>query len=583
MRDLVRTARVAGRLMSLALVVVTLSALTPVATPAGAQQENDPEIVEALALINTWRGWLGIAPLTIDPALQKAAEAHVEYYRLNFGDPALAGMGLHYETPGKPGFTGASFQDRVEVAGYPGWANENAGVSGSMVWSTRWFIGTVGHRLTLIDPRYTDVGLAAIDVGKIKFEIIDLGAKKWTEQASPEWTAWPPHGATGVGTSFDGEAPNPFPNASFPVGYPITLKYFGAGDLTLTRASISTGGVAVPSFSSIGSGWLTRKTIQLAANRPLEPGKRYDVHIEGTANGQQFTRDWSFTTTTGSDELDLPGSSRFVPDPPPVPTDRLPAGVKAADALVHRLWWETDGAVASGAAARSWLWGPDTWVAVNEPYVESSNGDRQSYYFDKARMEVNDPTAEREGFITAGLLVRDMIYGRAQVGVATFEDRAPADVPLAGDEKPYNPDAPTYASLQGIASIEQDRSVAPRPGAAIREVLAADGSIATNDGLGALAAYGSYEPTLGHNIAAVFDTYLANLPNDWMMSVGLPLTEPYWLRTNLRGVPAWVLVQAFERRVLTYTPDNQPGWRVEMGNVGRAYYTWRYGVLPPWR
>ena len=40
--------------------------------------------------------------------------------------------------------------------------------------------------------------------------------------------------------------------------------------------------------------------------------------------------------------------------------------------------------------------------------------------------------------------------------------------------------------------------------------------------------------------------------------------------------PTDVLVQAFERRVLTYTPDNAPEWRVEMGNVGQHYYQWRY-------
>ena len=205
MRDRSRAGNGASRLISVALIAALLATLLAVALPASAQQENDPEISEALALINTWRAWLGVAPLTIDPALQKAAEAHVEYYRLNFGDPSLAGMGLHYETAGKPGFTGESFQDRVEVAGYPGWANENAGLSGSMVWSTKWFVGTVGHRLTLLDPRYTDIGIAAINDGKIKFEIIDLGAKKWTEQATPEWTAWPPHGATGVDLSFEGE------------------------------------------------------------------------------------------------------------------------------------------------------------------------------------------------------------------------------------------------------------------------------------------------------------------------------------------------------------------------------------------
>jgi hypothetical protein len=36
------------------------------------------------------------------------------------------------------------------------------------------------------------------------------------------------------------------------------------------------------------------------------------------------------------------------------------------------------------------------------------------------------------------------------------------------------------------------------------------------------------------------------------------------------------LFQAFERRMLTYTPSNSPAFRVEMGNVGRHYYQWRY-------
>jgi hypothetical protein len=74
---------------------------------------------------------------------------------------------------------------------------------------------------------------------------------------------------------------------------------------------------------------------------------------------------------------------------------------------------------------------------------------------------------------------------------------------------------------------------------------------------------------------------LQALPTDWHMSVGLPLAEPYWVRSNLAGEATWVLVQAFERRILTYTPINRPEWRVEMGNVGRHYYTWRYGEVPP--
>ena len=44
-----------------------------------------------------------------------------------------------------------------------------------------------------------------------------------------------------------------------------------------------------------------------------------------------------------------------------------------------------------------------------------------------------------------------------------------------------------------------------------------------------------------------------------------------------RGVERDVLVQIYERRVLTYTPANPPEWQVEMGNVGRHYYLWRHG------
>jgi hypothetical protein len=46
------------------------------------------------------------------------------------------------------------------------------------------------------------------------------------------------------------------------------------------------------------------------------------------------------------------------------------------------------------------------------------------------------------------------------------------------------------------------------------------------------------------------------------------------------GQPRDVLVQCFERRCLTYTPDNDPTWQVEAGNVGQHYYIWRYGAMP---
>ena len=58
--------------------------------------------------------------------------------------------------------------------------------------------------------------------------------------------------------------------------------------------------------------------------------------------------------------------------------------------------------------------------------------------------------------------------------------------------------------------------------------------------------------------------------------LGLPVTEPYWIRAIVSGVERDVLLQLFERRVLTYTPSNPTGSKVEMGNVGQHYFRWRH-------
>jgi hypothetical protein len=64
---------------------------------------------------------------------------------------------------------------------------------------------------------------------------------------------------------------------------------------------------------------------------------------------------------------------------------------------------------------------------------------------------------------------------------------------------------------------------------------------------------------------------------DWLFAFGYPIGEAHWIVANVGGVPTDVLVQPFERRVLTYVPGNPPGFQVEMGNVGQHYYRWRYG------
>jgi hypothetical protein len=260
------------------------------------------------------------------------------------------------------------------------------------------------------------------------------------------------------------------------------------------------------------------------------------------------------------------------------------------------VWQRTDlplQADAPGLQSRSWLWGPVPLTGgIQEAYAEGSNGVRLVQYFDKSRMEINDPAV---GNVTNGLLVMEMIEGRLQVGDTAYEPYAPADQPVAGDPAAVNPNAPTYRSFRSVAFPVNAARAPDRTGQVVTDVLQKDGSVVQN---AALAAYNVslayYDEQLGHNIPQVFTDYFAQqgiiyvdgaYTNgqiiDWLFVMGLPVSEPYWATVRVGGTEKDVLVQAFQRRVITYTPANDPEWRVEMGNVGQHYLNWRYASSQP--
>jgi uncharacterized repeat protein (TIGR01451 family) len=262
-----------------------------------------------------------------------------------------------------------------------------------------------------------------------------------------------------------------------------------------------------------------------------------------------------------------------------------------ADVAFQQVWQRSDLPVASQRVIRTWIWGPDALAIHNETYNQSATGTRLVQYFDKARMEINDLSGDRSSpwFVTNGLLVKELISGQMQIGDNEFTRRRPATIVLAGDADDAT--APTYASLRGLLG----ESFADRTGSDVLEALDRSGQIGRYTGPRlAAASLVRYLPETGHNIPAIFWQFLneqgeiyergryADGPLvNWLSAVGYPLTEPYWMRVQVGGVSRDVLVQAFERRVLTYTPDNPSGWQVEMGNVGRHYYAWRYGQSLP--
>src|SRR3954470_9986667 len=75
-----------------------------------------------------------------------------------------------------------------------------------------------------------------------------------------------------------------------------------------------------------------------------------------------------------------------------------------ADPAFQQVWERSDKPVAEGRAGRSWTWGPTAAESRMEPYQGAPGGQRLVQYFDKARMEINNPNGNRTDpfFVTNG-------------------------------------------------------------------------------------------------------------------------------------------------------------------------------------
>jgi uncharacterized protein YkwD len=597
----------AWRLFRVALHLILAAAVLATAytwiTPMMNAQANDPDFEEALERINTYRSWIGIEPIRMHPSLMEAAQSHADYYALNNGQMP----GLHNQTPGAPGYSGATMSERAENFGYDGSINENVGLSGSILSTVDWSIATINHRLTLIDPRYTDIGFGTVNTENGGMETIKLGTESWSSTAEPAWQAWPVDGTTNVGLSYLGSAPSPFSNVPYPVGYPVTLKYHGDGPVEFHSATLTANGAEVPILSAMGDGWLTRNTMMILATDPLDPHTTYQVTIEASANGEHVTHSWSFTTGESNNVRPERNGVEPTPDPEPEPEPEpsppdengdngdangdneaeieIPERLQSANPAFQSTWAQADGRVHNLLSNRTWLWGPDTFLTRAESYAESPGGEREIAYFDKSRMEINNPDADSSSqwYVTNGLLVREMIEGVIQVGDQEFIQHEPAQIAIAGDNLANNPDAPTYGSLRPHSAVMNDGNRQPdRTGEAVMTRLIHNGTVHHGPEVPEGVHYGHYDDVTGFNVADVFWGWISGAEHyDWHYAVGHPITDPHWVYTLVNGDGKWVLVQAFERRLLTFTPENDPEWQLEMGNVGRHYYAWRYGEAPP--
>jgi hypothetical protein len=276
----------------------------------------------------------------------------------------------------------------------------------------------------------------------------------------------------------------------------------------------------------------------------------------------------------------------------------------AQNTAFRSVWERADYPVAAEKVKRSWLWGPQAVITTTEPLAESPGGKREVQYYDKSRMEINDPAADpnSQWYVTNGLLVVEMVSGRVQVGANKFEQRDPPYLIVAGEHGPrMSPVAltPTYESLRRVATLAPGQNQAQaRMDQEVTATFSADGTVGTQTprmtpGI-TLPRIAYFEPATGHNIPDVFWDFMNQQGTiyengkfvegqvfNWVYAMGYPITEPYWIDTYIGDQQVTVMMQAFQRRLLTYNPNNEQQWRVEMGNVGAHYYQWRYGKPAP--
>ena len=260
------------------------------------------------------------------------------------------------------------------------------------------------------------------------------------------------------------------------------------------------------------------------------------------------------------------GVSRFVPS--------ASSQVQFADPAFQAAWERQDGPVAAGSVSRGWVWGPVPGRSISEPFAGIPGNAHSVQYFDKGRMEINNPGGDKNDpfFVTNGLLAVELISGLQQNGVSSYQARGPATINLASDVD--DPSAPTYQSFNGVSSIPgapNERRSTDQTGQAVRTAIDRQGR--TQPWPDNHSDYGvkiaRFEAATGHNIPDVFWEYLNQQTRiiqggqqvtgplffPWFAVTGYPISEPYWSYVKVAGQYTDVLIQAYERRVLTFNPS----------------------------
>ena len=377
-----------------ALVSLPVS-LTLVAIPLATTAEASSS--DMLLLTNQFRYAIGSPTVPSDPRLVQAAQNHANYNSAN----SVLG---HYETAGRPYYTGYAPRDRLIAQGWTTSFVSEVATGGSELGGVRQLWDAPYHRLGLMHPNATTIGWGHSELNGRQNNVGDI---VYNFAIRPvDFVRSPAHMQTNIPTSWSGqESPSPVPaGSSGPYGYPIMVVY-SAGQNVQFRAAelVAPGGVRLPFYLAPQQFEYDYQVI--VPQRPLATNTTYHVRFDITVAGQWVTNEWDFST--GST---VSGGG---------PTSTVP------DSGLHSAWMSQTQVPAMQPASTSQATllfrntGTKTWTkgVVGSQVALGVNGDSAS--FSALGMNVGWPSANRVA------VQNEAPVGPGAVASFTFAMKAP--------------------------------------------------------------------------------------------------------------------------------------------------------------
>jgi len=253
----------------------------------------------ALDTVNRYRRLAGLTPVTSSAVIHQAALAHAFYTFFNGALPSIRDLGIHKEESTGQGYTGDNVLSRAQHFGYPQRSmaevithrTEPAGAV------TDW-IDSVYHRFPLLRADLVELGYGDAYLGPMTVQVMDMS---YREKATGRLILYPAINQVSVPVAFNGnEIPDPAPNASYPIGYPVTATFDRNATVTIGAFHLrDPSGTDLPGISLPPSAE-TENSFAYMANVPLKAGTTYTADLTYTLNGKAGHTVWKFTTVLGA-------------------------------------------------------------------------------------------------------------------------------------------------------------------------------------------------------------------------------------------------------------------------------------------